>query len=166
MDTQILTGSLHYMDQEFAKLNRFDGRNYTRWANTVRFMLHVLKLSYVLDPKLTSIPGDPIPEVGSMIFTRRSKIREGYGGLWNSCTRHMRKVEFQMADNKPILEQVHEFQVIVNKLSALSIFIPELILVGAIITKMPPSWKDFSNRVVQKSKDYLLLGRYHETPSY
>ena len=71
-----------------------------------------------------------------------------------------------MADNKPILEQVHEFQVIVNKLSALSIFIPELILVGAIITKMPPSWKDFSNIVVLKSKDYLLLGRYHETPSY
>ncbi|KAL7595055.1 hypothetical protein Lser_V15G28998 [Lactuca serriola] len=64
MDT---TASLHFMNQEFAKLDQFDGQNYTRWAEKVKFMLHVLKLSFVLDPKLTLIPENPIPKEGESV---------------------------------------------------------------------------------------------------
>ena len=61
-----------------------------------------------------------------------------------------------MVDDKPIIEQVHEVQVLVNKMTALSISIPEIFQVGAIIDKLPPSWKDFSKRMMHKSEDYSL----------
>nr|KAJ0207727.1 hypothetical protein LSAT_V11C500270100 [Lactuca sativa] len=61
-----------------------------------------------------------------------------------------------MADDKSIMEQVHELQVMVNKLKALSISIPELFQVGVIIAKLPPSWKDFSKRMMHKSEEYSL----------
>ena len=65
-------------------------------------------------------------------------------------------LRFQMVDDKPIIEQVHEVQVLVNKMTALSISIPEIFQVGAIIEKLPPSWKDFSKRMMHKSEDYSL----------
>ncbi|KAJ9565483.1 hypothetical protein OSB04_001449 [Centaurea solstitialis] len=65
-------------------------------------------------------------------------------------------LRFQMVDDKPILEQVHELQVLVNKMNTLSIPIPEIFQVGAIIDKLPSSWKDFSKRMMHKSEDYSL----------
>nr|KAJ0201683.1 hypothetical protein LSAT_V11C600310780 [Lactuca sativa] len=43
-----------------------------------------------------------------------------------------------------------------TSLNALSISIPELFQVCAIITKLSPSWKDFSKRMMHKSEDYSL----------
>ncbi|KAJ9547539.1 hypothetical protein OSB04_020082 [Centaurea solstitialis] len=61
-----------------------------------------------------------------------------------------------MVDDKPIMEQVHELQVLVNKLNALSIPLVELFQVGAIIAKLPPSWKDFSKCMMHRSEDISL----------
>ncbi|GAV87666.1 UBN2_2 domain-containing protein [Cephalotus follicularis] len=47
--------------------------------------------------------------------------------------------DFKMIDTKPLLEQVHELQVLVNKIWALKIDIPETFQVGTIIAKPPPS---------------------------
>lgn len=44
--------------------------------------------------------------------------------------------DFKFIDTKPLLEQVHELQVIVNKIRALKIDIPEAFQVGAIIAKL------------------------------
>nr|KAJ0206942.1 hypothetical protein LSAT_V11C500252460 [Lactuca sativa] len=52
------------------------------------------------------------------------------------------------------MEQVHELQVMVNKLNLLSISIPELFQVGLMIAKLTPSWKDFFKRIMHKCKDY------------
>ncbi|XP_023746718.1 uncharacterized protein LOC111894857 [Lactuca sativa] len=199
MDT---TASLHFMNQEFAKLDQFDGQNYTRWAEKVRFMFHVLKLAFVLDPKPAPIPTNPIPEAGKTVDpaviaelekqrTMRRESEELCVGhiknsqsdrlydlyslikdpreLWNALELKYKAheegtnkylvskyLEFQMVDDKSIMEQVHELQVMVNKLNALSISIPKLFQVGAIIAKLPPSWKDFSKRMMHKSEDYSL----------
>nr|KAJ0208825.1 hypothetical protein LSAT_V11C400163720 [Lactuca sativa] len=67
IDIEIPTASLQLMNQEFAKLDQFDGQNYTRWFDKVKFMLHVLMPSYVLDPNLTVISVDPISEVGKTV---------------------------------------------------------------------------------------------------
>ena len=61
-----------------------------------------------------------------------------------------------MVDNKPILEQVHEFQIIVNKLRVLKIVLLETFQVGAIIAKLPLSWKDFAKKLIHKSEDVFL----------
>ncbi|GKE10101.1 copia-like retrotransposon, partial [Tanacetum coccineum] len=47
-------------------------------------------------------------------------------------------------------------QVLVNKLKALSVPITEAFQVGAILTKLPPSWKSFSKKMLNKTEDYSL----------
>jgi hypothetical protein len=50
--------------------------------------------------------------------------------------------DFKMVDDKPILNQVHEIQLIVQQLSPEGIPIDEKLQVGAIIAKLPPTWKE------------------------
>ncbi|GKC74021.1 hypothetical protein Tco_1119904, partial [Tanacetum coccineum] len=55
-----------------------------------------------------------------------------------------------------IIEQVRDLQVLINKLKALSVPITKAFQLGAILTKLPPSWKSFSNKMLNKTKDCLL----------
>ncbi|OMO60891.1 wall-associated receptor kinase 2-like protein [Corchorus capsularis] len=64
--------------------------------------------------------------------------------------------EFKMSDEKPILDQVHELQVLVSKLKELEITIPDAIQIGAILSKMPPTWNDYRKKVLH-SKDILTI---------
>ncbi|XP_023763126.1 uncharacterized protein LOC111911607 [Lactuca sativa] len=167
-----------------------------------KFMLHVLKLAFVLDPKPAPITANPIPEEGKTVDpvvitelekqrTLRRESEELCVGhinnslsdrlydlyalvkdpreLWNVLELKYKEhkegtnkylvskyLEFQMANDKSIMEQVHELQVMANNLNALSISILELFQVGAIIAKLPPLWKDFSKRMMHKSEDYSL----------
>ncbi|KAK2985462.1 hypothetical protein RJ640_030989 [Escallonia rubra] len=43
------------MNQDFIKLDRFDGKNFTRWQDMM-FLLSALKVQYVQDPNLPLIP--------------------------------------------------------------------------------------------------------------
>ena len=61
-----------------------------------------------------------------------------------------------MLDNISILDQVHEIQILVNKLRDLSIHIPESFQVGAIIAKLPPSWNNFRKKFLHMSEDLTL----------
>ena len=42
--------------QESDKLDRFDGTNYTRWADRMSWLLTALNLFYLLDPALSAVP--------------------------------------------------------------------------------------------------------------
>ncbi|KAI3767273.1 hypothetical protein L2E82_17365 [Cichorium intybus] len=202
MDTELPSMNLNMMNQEFVKLDRFDGQNYSRWADKVKFLLAVLKLGYLLDPELPPIPANPVPEAGkqpdlkaiSDLEKQRALRRESeqlcLGHIKNSLSDRLydlyapitdprelwkalelkykaheegtnkylvsKYLEYQMVDDRSIMEQVHELQVLVNKLTTLSIALPELFQVGAIIAKLPPSWRDFSKRMMHKSEDYSL----------
>ena len=47
-----------------------------------------------------------------------------------------------MVDDKSITEQVQEFQLIANKIVITGIDLDENFHVGAIVSKLPPSWKE------------------------
>ena len=49
------------MNQDFVKLDKFDGSNFIRWQDKMKFLLTTLKIFYVLDPNLQPIP-DLTPE--------------------------------------------------------------------------------------------------------
>ena len=51
---------------------------------------------------------------------------------------------------------MHELQVIVSKLIYFEIEISEAFQVGAIIAKLPPSWKEFGKKLIRKSEDISL----------
>lgn len=197
-----MASNLRILNQDFVKLNKFDGCNYTRWADKMKFALIVLKISYVLDPKLAPIPENHPPgtdnkvneaeivELEKQRMLRKEdealccghiknalsdRLYDVYGPmtdpreLWNALEYKYNAQEegtnkyliskyfdYHMVDEKNILEQVHELQVLVNKLKTLSIAIPEIFQVGAIIAKLPPSWKSFSKIMMHKSEDISL----------
>nr|GEV70857.1 hypothetical protein [Tanacetum cinerariifolium] len=64
--------------------------------------------------------------------------------------------EFAMEDNVSILDQVHEFLILVSKFKNLNIKIPENLLVGAIITKLPSSWHNYRKKLMHTSEDFTL----------
>jgi hypothetical protein len=49
------------MNQDFVKLDKFDGSNFIRWQDKMKFLLTALKIFYVLDPNLQPIP-NPTPK--------------------------------------------------------------------------------------------------------
>ena len=63
--------------------------------------------------------------------------------------------DYKMLDNILVLDQVHELQILINKLRDLSINIPESFQMGAIIVKLPPSWNSF-RKLLHMSEDLTL----------
>ena len=59
-------------------------------------------------------------------------------------------VEFKMVDEKAITEQVQEFQLIANKIAISGITLDENFHVGAIVSKLPPSWKEYRSKLYKK----------------
>ena len=66
-------------------------------------------------------------------------------------------IDFNFSDEKPLLPQIYELQVIVNKLKVLKIELSEAFQVGAIVTKLPPSWKGYRKRILHKREEYSLI---------
>ena len=64
--------------------------------------------------------------------------------------------DYKMLDNILVLDQVHELQILVNKLRDLSINIHESFQVGAIIAKLPPSWNNFRKKLLHMLEDLTL----------
>lgn len=52
--------SFKLMNQEFVKIDKFDGNNFNRWQDKMKFLLTALKILYILDPSLPPIPDDPV----------------------------------------------------------------------------------------------------------
>ena len=63
------------MNQDFMKLDRFDGTNYTRWKDKMMFFLTALKVAYVLDPNLPQIPVSS-PDETENVKEERTKRQE------------------------------------------------------------------------------------------
>uniref|UniRef100_A0A2N9GWL4 Uncharacterized protein n=1 Tax=Fagus sylvatica TaxID=28930 RepID=A0A2N9GWL4_FAGSY len=63
------------MNQDFVKLDKFDGSNFIRWQDKMKFLLTALKIFYVLDPNLQPIP-DPTPQDTEQLKQQRIKREE------------------------------------------------------------------------------------------
>ena len=52
--------------------------------------------------------------------------------------------DFKMVDNRSIVEQAHEFQLIVRELEQLGHVLPDKFVAGGIIAKFPSTWRNFA----------------------
>ena len=99
------------------------------------------------------------------LFTRIKSARE----IWNALEFKYKAeeegtnkyliakyLEYKMVDDKSVLEQVHELEVLVNKIHVLKIVLPESFQVAAIIAKLPSTWKDYSKKLMHKTEDISL----------
>ncbi|KAL6351005.1 hypothetical protein AAG906_031591 [Vitis piasezkii] len=184
---------LQIMNQDLVRLDRFDGSNFTRWQDKVRFLLTALKIFYILDLTLAPLPEpkeNDTPQVVAArkkreedelicrghilnalsdrlydLYTNTYSTREIWEALENKYKAEeegtkkfliSQYIDFKFFDEKPLLPQIHELQVIVNKLKVLKIELPEAFQVGAIVAKLPSSWKGYRKRILHKSEDYSL----------
>ncbi|XP_075499088.1 uncharacterized protein LOC142537463 [Primulina tabacum] len=65
-------------------------------------------------------------------------------------------LDFKMVDNKSVINQVQEIQIINHDLLAEGMDINEPFQVAAIIEKLSPMWKDFKNYLKHKRKELKL----------
>ena len=67
-----------------------------------------------------------------------------------------RFLEYKMVNNKTVISQVQEFQLILHEIEAKDIFLPETFEVATIVKKISPAWRDFKNYLKHKRKELKL----------
>ncbi|XP_022850034.1 uncharacterized protein LOC111372092 [Olea europaea var. sylvestris] len=191
METESTLATIKMMNQDLVRLDRFEGENFTRWQDKLKFLLTALKIFYVLDPKLEPIPDvtdKDIEEIhierkkqeedelicpGHILIALSDRLYDLYTNttlakeIWYVLENKYKAEEegtkkfliskyfdFKFFDNIPLLPQVHELQIIVNKLKAVKIELPETFQVGAIIAKLPGSWKGYRKKILHNSEDF------------
>lgn len=181
------------MNQDFVKLDRFDGTNFTRWKNKLMVLLTALKISYVLDLNLPKLPEPELDEDTQRkveckkreedevvcrehilntlsdrlydLFTSIKSPREIWEALEFKYKTEkqstdkfliMKFFEFTMVDTISLMDQVHELQVLVNKLRDLKVEVSKPLQVGAIIAKFPLNWNDYRKKLIPTIEDFTI----------
>ncbi|KAL5551516.1 hypothetical protein UlMin_001692 [Ulmus minor] len=115
------------------QLDQFDGTNFIRSKGKFFFLLNVLKIVYRVE--------DEVMCRGHILNTLSDKLYDFYNSMktpkeiWTTLEY---KYKFTMVETKPVLDQIHELQIMVKKLHELKVEISESFQVEAIITKLPP----------------------------
>lgn len=65
-------------------------------------------------------------------------------------------LDYKMVDNKTVISQVQELQIILSDIHAEGMKLSESFQVTALIEKLPSSWKDFKNYLKHKQKEMKL----------
>ncbi|KAH1046472.1 hypothetical protein J1N35_037256 [Gossypium stocksii] len=60
------------MNQEFMKLDRFDGSNFNRWKDKILFLLTVLNVAYFLNPNLQVMDANS-KEIAKVVELKKRK---------------------------------------------------------------------------------------------
>nr|CAD1835741.1 unnamed protein product [Ananas comosus var. bracteatus] len=174
-----VTSAYKVINQDFVKLDRFDGTNFNRWKDKMLFLLTVLNVAYVLDPDDNSVENttdDATPEEiakvaelkkkreedeftcrGHILYTLSDRLYDLYMSIkspieiWKALEEKynterqgtvkflmMKYFEFKFLDSHPLMDQVHELQVLVQRLHDLKVIIPEALQVGRLFRNYPP----------------------------
>ncbi|XP_070022439.1 uncharacterized protein [Nicotiana sylvestris] len=56
--------------------------------------------------------------------------------------------EFKIFDIRPIMDQIHELQILLSKLSDLEVKFPDALQIGAILWNLPSSWNDYRKKIL------------------
>ncbi|XP_022873192.1 uncharacterized protein LOC111392157, partial [Olea europaea var. sylvestris] len=177
MESKSTIATIKMMNQDLVRLDRFDGANFTRWQDKLKFLLTALKIFYVLDSKLEPIPDatdkdteeirierkkreeDELICCGHILNALSDRLHDLYTNTTSAkeiCYALESKYKAEEEDNIPLLSQVHELQIIVNKLKVIKIELPETFQVEAIIAKLPDSWRGYRKKILHNSEDFSL----------
>ena len=65
--------TLKMLNYELVKLDRFDGTNFSRWKDKMKFLLIARKIFYVLDSNLTPFPTASDEDIDAIKVQRRNR---------------------------------------------------------------------------------------------
>uniref|UniRef100_F6GYP6 CCHC-type domain-containing protein n=1 Tax=Vitis vinifera TaxID=29760 RepID=F6GYP6_VITVI len=145
------------MNQDLVRLDRFDGSNFTRWQDKVRFLLTALKIFYILDPTLAPLPKPKENDTPQVVAAKKKREEDELicrGHILNALSDRLYDLYTNTYSAREIWEALE------NKYKAeeevLKIELPKAFQVGAIVAKLPSSWKGYRKRILHKSEDYSL----------
>ncbi|GER48681.1 activated RNA polymerase II transcriptionalcoactivator p15 [Striga asiatica] len=163
---------------------RLDGRNYNSWRTQMEFLLKQLKIAYVLDETLDE-KGKVIADIqkwtdddyicrlnilnslSDNLFQLYTPKNLSARALWEELksaydedfgtkrSRINNYIQFQMVEGVPVSEQARELGKIADSIIASGIWIDEYFHVSMIVSKLPPSWREFRARLMHE--DFLPL---------
>ena len=61
-----------------------------------------------------------------------------------------------MTEERSIVEQAHEIQSFARELEHFNFLLPEKFVAGGIITKLPPSWRNFTTLLKHKRQEFFV----------
>ncbi|KAA0056743.1 ty1-copia retrotransposon protein [Cucumis melo var. makuwa] len=128
-----------------------------------------LEVDYVLTtdlsssdpPATTSTSSDPESSTGppaTAAVTDQSTLESRYGGDDAGRKKYVvgKWLQFQMTDDKSIVEQIHEYENLVANVLSEGMKMCEILQANVLLKKSPPSWNDYRNHLKHKKKDLKL----------
>ena len=64
--------------------------------------------------------------------------------------------DYKMVESRSIVEQAHEIQALAKELEHFSCLLPDKFVAGGIISKLPPSWRDFATSLKYKRQEFSV----------
>lgn len=64
--------------------------------------------------------------------------------------------DYWMVDTHPVLDQAHEIQCIAKELELLKCELPDKFVMGYIIAKLPPTWRNFATSLKHLRREFLV----------
>lgn len=64
--------------------------------------------------------------------------------------------DYKMVEDRSVVEQAHEIQSLAKELEQFPCVLPDKFVAGGIISKLPPSWKDFATSLKHKRQEFSV----------
>ncbi|XP_022846350.1 uncharacterized protein LOC111369098 [Olea europaea var. sylvestris] len=133
--------TIKLMNQDLVRLDRFDGTNFTRWQDKLKFLLTALKIFYILDPELTPLP-EPTNGETEAVRAERQKRQEDElicrGHILNALSDRLYDLYTNTSSAKEIWKALE------SKYKAEE------------EAKLPRTWKGYRKKIMHSSEDYSL----------
>ncbi|KAA0038001.1 ty1-copia retrotransposon protein [Cucumis melo var. makuwa] len=131
---------------DLSKLEPLDGTNYRRWSQKLLILFEQLEVDYVLT---TDLPSSDPPAT-----TSTSSDLESSTGPSTTIV-----VADQMTDDKPIVEQIHEYENLVANVLSEGMKMCEILQANVLLKKFPPPWNDYQ---IEPSRKKGIKGKNSE----
>jgi hypothetical protein len=64
--------------------------------------------------------------------------------------------DYKMTNDHPIMDQAHEIQSLAKELEQFKYTLPDKFVAGGIITKLSPTWRNFSTSLKYKRHEFSV----------
>ena len=64
--------------------------------------------------------------------------------------------DYRMVENRSVVEQAHEIQIMSKELELLKCVLPDKFVAGCIVAKLPPSWRNFATSLKHQRHEFSV----------
>ena len=171
----------HAFIPDMSKMQHFDGKNYRMWSDKMEFFLGQIGVDYTLlvdvapvnsirdfDKDNKTCRGMLLHYMTTSLYMIHSKSKnakdiwdalkskygtDDFGTKKYACSRWL---NFRMTDDKPVLDQVHEYENLCADIIAEGMKFCDQFQANCLLEKLPPSWQNYVHSMKHKQKDFTL----------